>query len=569
MGTIGEQHHRAERTPLAGADPAHAGAAAPMAKVHRIAQIKTLGLLNSCRPNLSAGGHGTHGRIMRIEMTASRRRKQDAHARADAAGTNYTTALRAEPVRSLAYQQDPDTAERDMLGQLRELWPAAYAEPQQLPPAPAGPGLDSAVVIHGYPTTGDGLVVLEDEAGRELGPLTHYPLHAVPGSLTWGYGGAGPADLARSILIAVLGEDARCRTCAGTAHVLARLEGNRFVYEPYDRSRIGTGIAQYCPECEAGIKLLGADYQAFKWARVAGWPGEREFRISVAEVHEWMERVSSPDRLLEQAVYTAEERRPGWYVPRETPMPVVVLGLLLDPHSDHRPRQAWRILLRALYDTRDQMNAEQAAKESTDVLAGTYTNAAGASEAAALLATAVENTRIRYVQLATHALAAAAGETDPDMLPEQHPMGEPGFSEPAPRIPAALLRRYQLTKIRAALPRSGQTGRDLQNAYRQEFSPAAARRDGWHGPGIDPQRAAEADALGDAITQAWVEEADEQVAWADAVCGALGGELRELLALPRIEMAADDPHEPYDPDDDDDQVDDDADAEYEEWPSVE
>ena len=38
----------------------------------------------------------------------------------------------------------------------------------------------------------------------------------------WGYAGSGAADCARSVLIAALGEAARCQMCAGTGKVVYR-----------------------------------------------------------------------------------------------------------------------------------------------------------------------------------------------------------------------------------------------------------------------------------------------------------------------------------------------------------
>lgn len=516
-------------------------------------------------------------------MTSNRRRKKDVRARAESAGTNYTTALRGQQAHWI-YQPDAKTAERDLLGQLRELWPAAFAEPQQLPPAPAGPGIAAETVIHGYPTTGTGEVVLEDPDGRELGTLPYYPLHAAPGGFAWGYGGAGPADLARSILIAVLGEASNCPTCAGTARVLATLENGKFAYEPYTPARVGTGLAEVCHHCEAGIKFPEhVDAQAFKWEYVAAWPQEQEFRVTAAEVRAWIERVAArskttPHERAQQATKAAEARRPSWYVPEQTPKALPALAGLL-AHGDDRPRLGWRVLIRALAKTRSRLIAEQAAKEAVDVAAAALDDGAGAYEAAGQLGTNLEHTRLHFVRLAVHALAAAAGETEPDEMPEQFEMGEPSFAEAVPAIPRALAARYALAEVKAAMPRSGETAADLEKAYFTEFSTAVRRHEGW--PGVDPKRADEEESLGDRISRAWIDESDEQVEWADAVCLALAGELRELLNLPRIDMAADDqahneetareayedpyndnPHEPYDLDDELDQ-DDEPGAEYE------
>lgn len=58
------------------------------------------------------------------------------------------------------------------------------------------------------------LVVVEDAAsGAVLGPLEHRVRYS-PTGLNWGYDGAGPRDLARSLLAAVLA-DAHCGVCRG------------------------------------------------------------------------------------------------------------------------------------------------------------------------------------------------------------------------------------------------------------------------------------------------------------------------------------------------------------------
>lgn len=46
--------------------------------------------------------------------------------------------------------------------------------------------------------------VIVEEEGALVGPLPHRERHS-PGGFEWGYGGSGPADLARSLLWDVLG----------------------------------------------------------------------------------------------------------------------------------------------------------------------------------------------------------------------------------------------------------------------------------------------------------------------------------------------------------------------------
>jgi hypothetical protein len=61
------------------------------------------------------------------------------------------------------------------------------------------------VIYHGYHhgSAGAGVVAIETEQGQQLGLLRHVIWHS-PTGLSWGYQGSGPADLARSLLIAAL-----------------------------------------------------------------------------------------------------------------------------------------------------------------------------------------------------------------------------------------------------------------------------------------------------------------------------------------------------------------------------
>jgi hypothetical protein len=137
----------------------------------------------------------------------------------------------------------------------------------RLPP-PSGPGVPDAMVFHGYPLRGGGLVVVETPGGEPIAPLPHYPKHS-PDGFGWGGHGSGSAELARCTLIAVLGEQARCRECDGT----------------------GTADAGRCGDCEDGITLHPAIYQAFKRAHVASWPEGAEFCITAGEARAWLARL--------------------------------------------------------------------------------------------------------------------------------------------------------------------------------------------------------------------------------------------------------------------------------------
>lgn len=61
---------------------------------------------------------------------------------------------------------------------------------------------------------GEKLVIVVHESGA-MERLTHHVRHS-PTGIEWGYGGSGPADLARSLLIDALGDKAHCPRCGGS-----------------------------------------------------------------------------------------------------------------------------------------------------------------------------------------------------------------------------------------------------------------------------------------------------------------------------------------------------------------
>lgn len=87
--------------------------------------------------------------------------------------------------------------------------------------------------------TGPALVVVVDDAGTR--PLKHEMRHS-PDGFSWGFGGSGPGDLARSILADHLG----------------------FVPSP-------------------------TIYMAFKFDRVARWPLGGSWSLSAAEIDAWLD----------------------------------------------------------------------------------------------------------------------------------------------------------------------------------------------------------------------------------------------------------------------------------------
>lgn len=119
------------------------------------------------------------------------------------------------------------------------------------------------------------------EIGGETYPLPHQAKHSLTG-MSWGYHGSGPADLARSLLIHALGDDARCPVCEGAAEVVydvaadADVPARIAIAHPDD-----TAIGRYsekmgCYHCEDGSVVMPSLYQPFKRDVVAnlseaGW----------------------------------------------------------------------------------------------------------------------------------------------------------------------------------------------------------------------------------------------------------------------------------------------------------
>lgn len=105
------------------------------------------------------------------------------------------------------------------------------------------------------------IVLVRDERGERA--LTHHVKHS-PTGFEWGYGGSGPAELARCILIDHF--DQPCQACGATG-----------------RDEDG----YYCIECrgEKFIHPTPREYQGFKEAVIGVAPHEG-FEITTAEVDE-------------------------------------------------------------------------------------------------------------------------------------------------------------------------------------------------------------------------------------------------------------------------------------------
>lgn len=132
-------------------------------------------------------------------------------------------------------------------------------------------------------------VVIVDQLGNHRGPLRHIRQHS-PTGFGWGYGGSGPADLARSMLIDALGADAACATCAGRGKTCFRVGDGAEVPLPGEPLRLELESAGPCTECAGSgygphVERL---YQRFKFDRIAKLPQDEGWRITVSEVLGWV-----------------------------------------------------------------------------------------------------------------------------------------------------------------------------------------------------------------------------------------------------------------------------------------
>jgi hypothetical protein len=102
-----------------------------------------------------------------------------------------------------------------------------------------------------------------------ISALQHVVRHS-PTGFECGYGGSGPADLARSLLIDALGEEALCALCGGTRA------------DPDGQGR--------CMECwgQGFSSLVESNYQALKRDIISTLPQDREWRLSAPELLDWL-----------------------------------------------------------------------------------------------------------------------------------------------------------------------------------------------------------------------------------------------------------------------------------------
>jgi len=138
-------------------------------------------------------------------------------------------------------------------------------------------------------------IIAHDKQTGERYDLPHIKRHS-PTGMEWGYGGSGPADLARSLLIDALGPAAACPLCNGTVHVAWAddLGDAAADPEPYDPARhhdLEPRLITDC-FCDDGYRVL--PYQAFKFEHVARWPHDH-WSMTRAEVLRWLVRYHGAD----------------------------------------------------------------------------------------------------------------------------------------------------------------------------------------------------------------------------------------------------------------------------------
>lgn len=118
-------------------------------------------------------------------------------------------------------------------------------------------------------------------------PLRHVVKHS-PTGFSWGYGGSGPAELARCVLLDALkqlGVDVKCAACEG------------------GRRSDGEGS---CWECDGGWRLRPGVYQDFKFERVARWPQGEPWRLEFSDVEAWIAGHGGADGVLLEAAPVGE-----------------------------------------------------------------------------------------------------------------------------------------------------------------------------------------------------------------------------------------------------------------------
>jgi hypothetical protein len=150
----------------------------------------------------------------------------------------------------------------------------------------------SGTIYHGlWRENGCSEIAIEDPHGRRVGTVRHVPKSS-PTGMNWGYAGSGPADTARSLLIDVLGEDAVCRSCAGTGRVVYVGDDTEGIpqAEPFDPQRHPWAKRGWPCECDEGYRRLPVS--RFVSEYVIHWG--KEWTMSRHSILDWLNSTSQP-----------------------------------------------------------------------------------------------------------------------------------------------------------------------------------------------------------------------------------------------------------------------------------
>jgi len=152
----------------------------------------------------------------------------------------------------------------------------------------------------------------DGEKGKWLRPLPHALRHS-PDGFAWGYGGSGPSELARCLLIDVLGPCPRCGGDGMDPEIYRdMIKALKYDTAPEELEelelRAEDDIVRYaqreaartCPSCFGeGTHPDVGFYQAFKRTHVASWKMGQPWEITEAEIREWVE--AEKDRIAVEA----------------------------------------------------------------------------------------------------------------------------------------------------------------------------------------------------------------------------------------------------------------------------
>lgn len=127
---------------------------------------------------------------------------------------------------------------------------------------------------------------------QRLGPLEHFPKHS-PAGFSWGYGGSGPSELARCLLIDHYGEGAKCVRCANSGLVVYLEAAGDGPIDDFPTRPATTDdepeATSSCPDCYGEKCMIPPGlYQAFKFEHVAHWPQDGEWVITADEIAGWL-----------------------------------------------------------------------------------------------------------------------------------------------------------------------------------------------------------------------------------------------------------------------------------------